>query len=283
MKQCYRCHDTKTLNEFASDSSRVDGKRNVCKLCYNASAKTSNAKLRCKRKEIRDNLRKTAVVQVHIPTSKVCKTCKHEKFLEEFHPDEHKYLGVRNDCKECFNTAAREYKTKKRAEIKLAGSEHLPKTNGSCNLQQPSKTKQEKEEMHKEKRRTYARELYHTDFKYRIRNLFGCRIRNAMYNSSHEKGKTLDYIGCSLKFFRAWIESQFKDTLMNWNNMGSYWHFDHINPVKAFDFNDDTQIHRCFHWSNIRPCPGIENLIKNDKIDTDLIQQYKNKAAIFEK
>lgn len=65
-------------------------------------------------------------------------------------------------------------------------------------------------------------------------------------------------IGCSREDFMLHIQAQFRDG-MSWNNHGSVWEFDHINPVSSFDLTDPEQQRECFHWTNTRPLLKEEN------------------------
>ncbi len=67
---------------------------------------------------------------------------------------------------------------------------------------------------------------------------------------------------------------------MTFDNYGD-WHIDHIIPCSTFDLNNKTDIEKCFHWSNMRPCWKDENLSKGNKIDIALINNYKNKMNDF--
>lgn len=49
---------------------------------------------------------------------------------------------------------------------------------------------------------------------------------------------------------------------MNWDNYGSYWHVDHIRPCASFDLSRRKEQHRCFHFSNLQPLEGRENVRK---------------------
>ena len=59
------------------------------------------------------------------------------------------------------------------------------------------------------------------------------------------------------------LKSQF-DNKMNWQNYGS-WHVDHIIPVTAFNLSDPEQQKECFHFTNLQPLWGTENLRKSNK------------------
>lgn len=73
-------------------------------------------------------------------------------------------------------------------------------------------------------------------------------------------------VGCSLEFFRKWIESQLPKG-MTLENYGKYtWHIDHIIPLSSFDLTDSKQLKIACHYTNLRPMLAKENISKGKKI-----------------
>lgn len=68
-------------------------------------------------------------------------------------------------------------------------------------------------------------------------------------------------IGCPVHQLQEHLEKQFTPE-MNWDNYGSYWHVDHIRPCASFDLSRREEQHRCFHFSNLQPLEGRENVRK---------------------
>jgi hypothetical protein len=95
-----------------------------------------------------------------------------------------------------------------------------------------------------------------------------------------KSSKTLDLLGCSLDFLKAWFEYQFEPD-MTFENHGSVWHIDHVTPCASFDMTDEEQQKICFHWKNLQPLYGDENLSKNDKIIDEVIERQKKKVKKF--
>jgi hypothetical protein len=115
------------------------------------------------------------------------------------------------------------------------------------------------------------KDRYHTDIDYRIKSIMNKRIRD--YIRSKTK-PTLEFLGCSIEDFKLWIEYQF-DSNMNWDNMGSYWSFDHVKPCNSFDFSKENEILDCYNWTNLRPLKTTENSSKGSKVDNLIIQNHK--------
>jgi hypothetical protein len=104
-----------------------------------------------------------------------------------------------------------------------------------------------------------------TDPNYRLACNLRSRICGALRNGNGRKcDATHDLIGCSIPELKNHLRIRFKSG-MTWNNYGQ-WHVDHIMPCASFDLTDPTQQKRCFHYSNLQPLWGYENLRKGAKI-----------------
>lgn len=80
--------------------------------------------------------------------------------------------------------------------------------------------------------------------------------QNRTYKSS------IEYLGCTIKEYKEYIEKQFKDD-MNWDNYGK-WHIDHIVPLK---YNNPSleEIKERLHYTNTQPLWALENIIKGNR------------------
>ena len=90
----------------------------------------------------------------------------------------------------------------------------------------------------------------------------------------YKKNETaLQLIGCTISELKQYLEKQFKDN-MSWDNYGlKGWHIDHKIPVSAFNFLDEQQRKKCFHYTNLQPLWWYENLQKSDKIQEVIINE----------
>ena len=85
-----------------------------------------------------------------------------------------------------------------------------------------------------------------------------------------KSAKTMELLGCSIKFFKNHIESKFTEG-MTWENYGpDGWHLDHIFPCCGFDLTDAEQQRRCFNWSNYQPLWASANSRKGGKIECEM-------------
>ena len=123
------------------------------------------------------------------------------------------------------------------------------------------------ERYEKMKKRSAAshRKRYESDPAYKLRCLYGGRLRNALnYQRQGKSFPTLEYLGCEIDVFATFIEKQFTP-IMNWENYEQFgWHLDHIRPCESFDFNDINQAFTCFNWRNFQPLWWDKNIAKGD-------------------
>lgn len=88
--------------------------------------------------------------------------------------------------------------------------------------------------------------------KIKLKNSIMGRIHSALKSKKLKKlNRTEQMIGCSIDFLKGYIENQFSKN-MNWNNKGD-WHLDHIIPVNLFNLENEIELQKCFHYTNLRP------------------------------
>jgi hypothetical protein len=75
-------------------------------------------------------------------------------------------------------------------------------------------------------------------------------------------------VGCTIDELKIHLESLFVEG-MTWENYGNgtnKWNIDHIIPCLYFDLTDAEEQRKCFHYTNLRPLWGIDNIKKGDKL-----------------
>lgn len=108
-------------------------------------------------------------------------------------------------------------------------------------------------------------ERYASDVGYKLKFLLRNRLRDAL-KGRKKSAATLQLLGCSLEFFKGYIEGKFKAG-MNWNNWNTYgWHLDHVRPLATFDLADTAQISTACHYTNLQPLWREENLKKGARL-----------------
>lgn len=164
---------------------------------------------------------------------KVCSCCKQELLLVKFKPGKGRF-EVGSNCKDCFNKKWNEYQ---------------------------KRTEQNKKH-NKLKRQTNPQ--------WKLKQVLRCRYLDALKRhtsggSVNKHHSAIKLIGCSIDFYKQYLEQQFKPD-MTWENHGVLWEIDHIKPCAAFDLTNIEQQHECFIYTNTQPLYYSENRSKGDKI-----------------
>ena len=111
-------------------------------------------------------------------------------------------------------------------------------------------------------------ERYHSDPVFNAAIKIRRRIHMALrksYNGGRKSDTTINLLGCSYSDLKKHIERQFSRG-MTWDKCFSgEIHFDHIRPCSSFDLSDPAQQAECFHYLNLRPMWGTDNIRKRDK------------------
>lgn len=105
-----------------------------------------------------------------------------------------------------------------------------------------------------------------TDIQYVIRRRLRGRIRDAVkrtLGNGYKYKSSIVLLGCDMIFFKSYIESKFEYG-MNWERM-THIHIDHIKPCSQFDLTKLEEQKICFHYTNLQPLWGVDNLIKGHK------------------
>jgi hypothetical protein len=134
--------------------------------------------------------------------------------------------------------------------------------------------KQKNYEKIRNRERSYQKEYMR---KRRLDPIFKLKenLRTYFYRTlTYKTGGVFVYLGCSIEEFKLYLELMF-DKEMNWENHGSIWHIDHIKPCCSYNLVNEDELKACFHWSNLRPLLVLENQKKTNKIDEELIKEYK--------
>lgn len=107
------------------------------------------------------------------------------------------------------------------------------------------------------------------DIHYAMMKRLRGRVFQALKNKRKKSAKTMELVGCSISFLVNHLESKFLKG-MNWDNQGD-WHIDHIKPCAKFDLTNEDEQKRCFHYSNLQPLWGVDNMKKGAKINYKVI------------
>lgn len=99
------------------------------------------------------------------------------------------------------------------------------------------------------------------DLNFKLAGNLRTRLRQALKRNS-KVGSAVEDLGCSIEFFKQYIEAQF-ETGMSWDNYSPEgWHIDHIVPLSKFDLTDREQFLKACHYTNQRPMWAIPNIVE---------------------
>jgi len=196
--------------------------------------------------------------------NKKCSKCNEIKPVGEFSPRKDRAIGVQSRCKQCISKQRstkwkndqchRDKQLKYWKTYVAKNKENISETRKIYNANPENKARRVKQIAERKK----------TDIDFKLKSLLRTRVRSALKQQGTNKSKkTMELIGCSMNFFRAYIETQF-DNRMTWENQGRFgWHIDHIKPCAIFDLIDVQQQEECFHFTNLQPLWWNENLEKS--------------------
>lgn len=217
-------------------------------------------------------------------TTKKCSKCKKDLPLHSFHKSKRTKIGLKSACKDCKSKDSTEFWFKNRERLMKENAEY-GKTEESKSYQ--SKYYQERKEVKKlraklyaekkkaedidlwrKSRASYVRNRRKNDAEYKI--LCCCRGRiSCALRENAKRSCTRDLIGCSIEFYKRYLESLWVEG-MSWENYGKGgWHIDHIVPCASFNLLSEEAQKRCFHYTNTQPLWEKDNFAKGSKIQKE--------------
>lgn len=248
---------------------------------------------------------------------KYCPKCKQNKLVDEFSKSKNRSNGLSSWCKECnrkhWNENADKYKERRgkywvkyykqnkkeidKKNIKYNHTEKgresnrksIEKRKENGKIAEYYQTKEYKESRKKSDRKRrengkeseYERNRKKIDINFKIKK----NLRSRVWYAVESKGKsahTFELLGCSLDFFKQYIEEQF-ETGMTWKNHGKFWHIDHIIPCFYFDLTIEENQYICFNYRNLQPLWKKDNLKKNNSVPefvNEFVEYIKHKLNI---
>ena|SRR5579872_3837331 len=107
------------------------------------------------------------------------------------------------------------------------------------------------------KERMLADDLRYQNTRYRVDPLFRLKrsLRGRLAHAikrNYKVGSAVKDLGCSIEFFKNYIESKFYGS-MTWSNWGEVWELDHIKELHTFDLTDRDQFLKACNYMNLQP------------------------------
>lgn len=232
-KCCVECKEIKDLQLFGKDKNSKDGFARRCKICQKEHSRKYREDnldlLKIKKAEYRKNNReKINLKQIEVRIKNKDKiNSDRRKFYKE-NTELFKKRNLKN--KDNIKLSKKKYRANNKNKIKEYDLKNREKKN-------KQKVEHRKLNPHK-----------------RVQHCLQTRIRTAINSSDGKKSNnTEELIGCSIQFYKEYLESKFTKG-MTWNNYGlTGWHIDHIKPCALFDLSDPKQQMECFNYANTQP------------------------------
>jgi hypothetical protein len=254
-KTCTTCGVDKPLCEYGNQKKGRLGKQSSCKVC----------------KSEKDRLYRIEKGQELLDKKKI-----YYENNKEIVSERAKEYRVKN--KEELSERAKRYRENNAEQQKQKHKEYYQQ-NRERIKEKATLYYQENKDACIERNNRYERERRQTDPIFKLL----LNTKGSVYKAlKREKGgkhgsKTLDSLPFTIEQLKEHLESQF-DENMNWDNYGSYWHVDHIYPLKALPYDNLDHPHFRLVWdlNNLRPLGAKENMSKGDEIPENIPEHIKN-------
>ena len=262
MKYCPKCKTTKYNDNFYHSHVTKDKLYGLCKECH------SKAVCEISKRKSFNNTK-----QEWEEKKPKCLYCNKDITLEKF------YLGGRGlrpkyCSRKCFEHQYRKdnYDRVRETQRKSNKKRYIKKRQilknkqcVKCNIEFQTYNLQQLYCSERCKINVYRSKKYKTDILYKLklslRGRIGVALRKTLKSNS-----TMKLVGCTLPELKQYLENKFQIG-MSWENH-SYrgWHIDHIIPCASFDLSKQEEQKKCFHYTNLQPLWGKDNIRKSAKI-----------------
>lgn len=136
----------------------------------------------------------------------------------------------------------------------------------ASHLEQVKESRHRYKTENRQKCTDYERNKRHNDPVYRFRNSFRCLIWGYNKKKGYTGTKNVwEMVGCDFETFLVYIQSQFEEgmTMENYGHGKGCWNIDHIVPISTAQNDED--IERLNHYTNLRPLWAKDNIAKGSK------------------
>ena len=222
-------------------------------------------------------------------STKICTKCQEEKPLnsEFYHRHKASKSGFHGKCKACRVDEKREWVLNNADKIKSYSESYYKDNKDAISTRRKSWYAENADvirPLEAAKQRGIRKTDKHKAYKaqYRKEHRVEENMRSALCNcvaGRKKSSKTFEYIGLTLEEFRAHLSSLWVEG-MSWDNYGNpngdhtnCWHIDHIVPLNSFSFYTlkdhklENALHEAWHYSNLQPLWGKDNIIKGGRLE----------------
>ncbi len=193
---------------------------------------------------------------------KRCCGCKTAKDLDAFGKNSSKYDGLQDSCRECRAARYQDNKAQIQAKNRKWHAENRTSANAVSKA-----WKESNPERNREYKRKWNRERYHSDPAFRLKSVIRARLNKhigALSGGRIKAGSPVRDLGCSIVALISYVEAKFAPG-MSWDNHGTVWELDHIEPLASFDLTSRTQFLRACCYMNLQPLTIEEHLEKTNR------------------
>ena len=204
---------------------------------------------------------------------KTCTECRIEKNIDLF-------VKARNLCKDCMKEYKKSYQLKNKDILKEKSKKYYLENkdnilervsshyenNKDKKLEYQSEYAQNNKEKIREYKNNYQNRRRKEDPIFMLKYSINRTIRRSLKCKGLSKNKkSMDILGCSIEFFKSYIEERFVDD-MSWDNYGTSWDIDHKIPLSTAVTEE--QVLDLNHYTNLQPLDShINRNVKRDKLD----------------
>jgi len=225
-------------------------------------------------------------------TNKICNICKQSKNISEFHRDKTKKDGFKKNCKICRKKESSKYYKNNISKIKvqqkkyyLENKEEYYKRNKKHKENNNAKIKEYFKKYNKKNRKKINeyKKIWeynkNKNSKNRLSKNISVSIRQSLKgkkNNHHWE----DLVGYTINELIEHLENISDFTIQDY--LEKDLHLDHIIPQSLYNFNsfEDEEFKKCWNKKNLRIIEAEENLLKHNKLDMELIEEYGIKDLI---
>jgi len=125
---------------------------------------------------------------------------------------------------------------------------------------------EQKAQIRTKKKLTFAKKygfssIEEHDLAIKVKRNLRARLNKAL-SGSYKTGSAVNELGCSVAYFKSYIESKFEPG-MTWNNYGKDgWQVDHIRPLCLFNLQNAIELKDACYFTNMQPLWVSDNLEK---------------------
>ena len=216
--------------------------------------------------------------------TRICIKCSIEKPIDEFLREKTKD-GYGHRCKTCISKYLKEYNELHRDRIhdqsKIRYERNKQPYLDRAKRQRtsnPNKTREYQKEYRKKNRILLSAQRLnrlHTDVNYKLKHTLRGKLRKLL-KGQNKTNSALSYLGCPVEFLKGYLEAKFHSG-MNWENYGTVWHIDHVLPCRSFNFSNEKDRQKCFHYTNLQPLLVLDNLKKLDILPNGKYARHENR------